>query len=84
MFKLKIPKDLVDVYYDGISLDVGNKLMIKYTSGDGKTIESEDILTLKTITHYNEDLFCVTFNEISGSFVYSINQLVRFKISNLK
>ena len=31
MFKLKIPKDLVDVYYDGISLDVGDKLMIKYT-----------------------------------------------------
>lgn len=80
MFSLKVDKDLIERCVEGITLDTGDKLTIKYLGLDGRTIEKEDVRTIKTIIHYNGPLFSVTFEEEIGEFVYSLNQLIHFKI----
>jgi hypothetical protein len=82
MFQLKIDKELIEKCIEGISINEGDRLAVQYLNADGRTVEKEKMLTIKSIEHYNADLFTLTFEEQMGEYVYSLNQLIRFKAAS--
>ncbi|QUH22207.1 hypothetical protein [Alkaliphilus sp. B6464] len=82
MFSLKINKDLVEKCIEGITIEEGDVLILEYVGWDGRTVVEKEKLTIKSIEHYNADLFIVTFVEANGDYALSLNQLIRFKINS--
>ncbi|HCL4480368.1 TPA: hypothetical protein N2D99_002456 [Clostridium botulinum] len=81
MFELKIDKELIEKCIDGISINEGDKLKIQCLNSSERTVEKEEVLTIKSIEHYNADLFILTFEENMGNYTFSLNQLIRCKIN---
>lgn len=79
MFSLKINKEVIEKYIEGISIDEGDQLKIKSVGLDGVTVEKEEVVTIKSIEHYNADLFILTFKEQIGRYAFSLNQILCFK-----
>lgn len=59
-------------------IDIKDKILITYLN-NFNDVDHKEIKTIKTLEHYNKNMYLVTFEEHNGSYAFSLDSLQRMR-----